>query len=115
MFAKCLAVLMLVLLALVPAAGSAQAFGTDHCVPVMQGMAMDHPAPVLGTGCHHQEPHRQAPCSMAGLCAMAGCMAFENQASAEALPVARDVSFRITSVLPLEGLAPAPLLEPPRA
>lgn len=46
---------------------------------------------------------------------MAGCMAFENQASAEALPVARDVSFRITSVLPLEGLAPAPLLEPPRA
>jgi hypothetical protein len=113
MLSRCIAMLLLALLALMPAVGGAQAGG--HCAPVSHEMATDHSASALENSCNHGESHSQTPCATAGLCAMAGCMAFGAVSGLQTGALASGVSFRHLRPLPVYGLAPAPLLEPPRA
>ncbi len=108
--------LLLALLALMPAAGGVQAYAAgEHCAPVSHEMAMDHSARALETSCNHSQSHSQAHCAMTGLCAMAGCVALGAVSGLHTGALASGVSFRLLRSLPVHGLAPAPLLEPPRA
>lgn len=117
MLSRFLAILLLVLLTVLPAAGGAMAFrGADHCAPASHAMTMEHSIHgVAGQkDCDHGGSHRQLPCAMMGLCAMTGCMALMGITTPEVVALGQSVSFRAFNALRVDGLSPAPLLEPPR-
>jgi len=117
MLSRCLAILLLVLLTVLPAAGGAMAFpGADHCAPAAQAMPMEHSNhdAAAQKDCDHGGSHRQLPCAMMGLCAMTGCMALMGITTPEVVALGQSVSFRAFNALRVDGLSPAPLLEPPR-
>jgi len=124
MIARCIAMLLLALLTVVPAAGEASAVqATMHCAPATHAMADtmamkmpqgDNPA-AARQDCDHGTAHHQMPCAMMGLCTMTGCMALAGIATPQVLSSAQPVAFRIAAALRLDGLALPPLLEPPRA
>lgn len=110
--------LLLLLLAVLPPAGEAMAsMGTSHCAPAMHAMTMDHAQMAIAGrhDCDHGSPHRQLPCAMMGLCTMTGCMAVTAVSSPEAMAAEQAVAFLVPNSLPVDGLAHAPPLEPPRA
>lgn len=117
MLSRFLAILLLVLLAVLPAAGGAMAFpGTDHCAPAAHAMLMEHSDRGIATqnDCDHGGSHRQLPCAMMGLCTMTGCMALMGITTPEAVALGQPVNFRPINALRADGLALAPPLEPPR-
>jgi hypothetical protein len=117
MFSRLIAMLLLVLLAVLPAAGETMAFaGAEHCAPASQAMVMEAHD---GAAAHHAgnrgAAHHRLPCAMMGLCSMTGCMAFTSIVTPEAVAVGQRMSFRAPDALRVDGLALAPPLEPPRA
>jgi hypothetical protein len=117
MLAKLSAILLLVLLAVLPAAGQAATFaGAAHCAPAAHAMTVAaHDGAAARTDCNHRAVHHQMPCAMMGLCTMTGCMALTNTAAPEALALGQRMSFRAPEALQVDGLALAPPFEPPRA
>lgn len=118
MLSRFLAILLLVLLTVLPAAGGAMAFpGVDHCAPAAQAMLMEHSnhGDAAQKDCDHGGAHRQLPCAMMGLCTMTGCMALMGITTPEAVALGQPVSFQSFNALRVDGLALAPPLEPPRA
>jgi hypothetical protein len=118
MLSRFLAILLLVLLTVLPAAGGAMAFpGAEHCAPAAHAMPMEHSGhgEAAKTDCDHGGSHRQLPCAMMGMCPMTGCMALMGITAPEGVALGQPVSFRHLDALRVDGLALAPLLEPPRA
>lgn len=118
MVRRCLAILLLVILTLLPAAGDASAVAVaEHCARPVHAMAMTHSAghPAVQQDCGHGAAHRQLPCTMTGACTMAGCMALTGVVVPQVMSGVRHLAFRLTAALRLHGLASAPPLEPPRA
>jgi hypothetical protein len=118
MISRFLAILLLVLLTVLPVAGGAMASqGGEHCAPASHAMPMDMSGhgTAVKTDCDHGGTHRQLPCAMMGMCPMTGCMALVSIAAPEGVALGQPVSFRPLDVLSVDGLALAPLLEPPRA
>ena len=118
MVRRCLAILFLVLLALLPATGEAAAFGgAGHCAPAVQALAMAYAAghPAVQQDCGHRTVHRQLPCAMTATCIMAGCMGLPGMVEPQVVPVAQHLVFRVPVAPRLDGLVLAPPLEPPRA
>lgn len=120
MIARCIAVFLLALLTVLPAAGGASAVpAAVHCAPAAHTMTMampqghDHAA--ANQGCEHGSSHHQQPCAMMGLCAMTGCMALAGIATPQVLASGQRVAFLVPALPRLDGLALAPPLEPPRA
>ena len=114
MLSRFLAILLLVLLSVLPAAGGAMAFpGVDHCGPAAHAMPMEHSnhGAAAQKHCDHGDPHRQLPCAMMGMCTMTGCMALMGITTPEAVALGQPVSFRYLDALRVDGLA----LAPPRA
>ena len=117
MVSRCLAILLLVLLALLPAAGEAMAFGrAEHCTPASHGMVVhhDHEGGAARHGCKHGAGYHRLPCAMMGLCSMSGCMALTAIATPNAEATGQRLDFRPLDTLRVDGLALAPPLEPPR-
>jgi hypothetical protein len=117
MLAKLSAILLLVLLAVLPAAGQAAAFaGAEHCAPAANAMTMEaHDSAAAGADCNHGAAHHQMPCAMMGMCTMTGCMALTSFVAPEAIALGQRTSFRAPEALQVDGLALAPPFEPPRA
>lgn len=116
MLSRCLAILLLVLLAIVPAAGEAVAFSAPrHCAPVGHTMVMEHASVESSHDCSHDTNHSKAPCTMMGLCVMTGCMAMTAATELDAVAASQQISFRSPDPLRIDGLALSPPLEPPRA
>jgi hypothetical protein len=117
MLAKLSAILLLVLLAVLPAAGQVAAFaGVEHCAPASHAMTMEaHDGAAARVDCNHEAVHHQMPCAMTGPCTMTGCTALASVAAPVALAVGQRTSFRAPEALQVDGLALAPLFEPPRA
>lgn len=117
MFQRCLSILLLVILAVLPAAGEASALATaGHCAPAVHAMVMTHSAehPAVEQGCGHGAARRQLPCAMAGSCNMPGCMALPGILVPQVMSAVQHLAFRLPAALRLEGLALAPPVEPPR-
>ena len=116
MLSRCLAILLLVLLAVLPAAGEAVAFSApEHCVPVGHSMVMEDANMGGSHDCNHGTNHSKAPCTMMGLCVMTGCMAMTAATELDAVAASQQISFRSPDPLRIDGLALSPPLEPPRA
>jgi len=121
MIARCIAILLLALLTVLPAAGEALAMpAAPHCAPAAHVMIMSHDQDHAAVrqvrqDCDQGTPHHQIPCAMMGLCAMTGCMALTGIAMPHVLASGMRVAFQVPAVSRLDGLALAPLLEPPRA
>lgn len=117
MLAKLSAILLLVLLAVLPAAGQAAAFaGAEDCAPASHTMTVEaHDGAAARTDCNHGAARHRMPCAMMGLCTMTGCMALTNSVAPEALALGQRMSFRAPEALQVDGLALAPPFEPPRA
>lgn len=118
MVQRCLAILLLVILAILPGAGEASAFGVaENCAPTVQAVAKVHSAdhPAVQKDCEHRAAHRQLPCTMTVSCSMAGCMALTGMVAPQARSGVQHLVFKVPAALRLHGLASAPPLEPPRA
>lgn len=116
MLSRCVAILTLVLLAIVPAAGEALAFSAPgHCAPVAHTMVMEGASMSGRHDCNHDTSHSKAPCTMMGLCVMSGCMAVSTTNETAAVATVQRISFRSPDPLRIDGLALSPPLEPPRA
>jgi hypothetical protein len=118
MVQRCLAMLLLLLLAVLPTAGEASAFVVaEQGAPAVQALAAvhsgDHPA--IQQDCDHGAAHRQLPCTMTASCNMAGCMALTDIVVPQVMSGVQHLAFRPTVALRLDGLALVPPLEPPRA
>ena len=109
--------LLLVLMAVLPAAGQAVAFaGAEHCAPASHAMTMEaHDGSAARADCNHSAAHHQMPCAMMGLCTMTGCMELTSIVNLEAVALGQRMSFRAPEALQVDGLALAPPFEPPRA
>lgn len=117
MSSRFLAILLLVLLTVLPAAGGALAFpAAGHCAPEAHAMTMSasKAGVAVEKDCEYGGAHRLLPCAMMGLCSMAGCMALMAVAMPEDVASGQRVSFRSLDTLRLDGLALSPPLEPPR-
>jgi hypothetical protein len=116
MLIRALAIVLLALLAVVPAAAGSSSFsGGNDCRPDVHGVVVDLQVAKTQAGCDHPNSHCLIPCAMSGLCSVAGCATTLNSDSLEVLSTSRGVIFRALQPLPLHGLHIAPLLEPPRA
>lgn len=118
MLSRFIAILLLVLLTVLPVAGGAMASpGGEHCAPAALAMPMEMSGhgTAAKTDCDHGGSHRQLPCAMMGMCPMTGCLALLGISAPEGVALGQPVSFRPLDVLSVDGLALAPLLEPPRA
>ena len=118
MLSRIVAILLLVLLTVLPVAGGAMASpGGEHCAPASHAMPMEMSghSTAAKTDCDHGGAHRQLPCAMMGMCPMTGCMALVDISAPEGVALGHPVSFRPLDALRVDGLALAPLLEPPRA
>lgn len=120
MITRCVAILLLALLAVLPAAGEALAVpAAPHCAPATHVMTMsqdhDHAtARQVRQDCDQGTPHHRMPCAMLGLCTMTGCMALTGIAMPQVLASGKGVAFQMSVDPRLNGLVLAPLLEPPR-
>lgn len=121
MIARCIAILLLALLTVLPAAGEALAVpAAPHCAPAAHVMTLsqdyDHAAvSQVKQDCDQGTFHHQMPCAMMGLCTMTGCMALTGIAMPQVLVSGMRVTFQMPVVSRLDGLALVPLFEPPRA
>lgn len=116
MLSRYLAILMLVLLAIVPAAGEAVAYSASaHCAPAAHTMVMEGADMSGSHDCNHETSHSKAPCTMMGLCVMSGCMAVSTTNETDAVATVQRINFRSPESLRIDGLALSPPLEPPRA